>query len=229
MSSDKAIRFSKQCANCIPMRIHSTYTIWKVCWSAWLQQMCLENFNIFTLCAAKHLSHVMINAMKINTLWKCCKNCYGFQVFTIMYERLEKFSWNGRHNSLRPSDSYVRQKNNHHWFGQWLVAWSVRSYYLNQCWCIVNWTLRNKLQWNRSRNLYTFIQENAFGNVVCELSTILYRLQCLKGLRGRGIRYILWVQSIHVVPLQSSFEMKTTFKDKNDNLQGISCNIICML
>ena len=33
--------------------------------------------------------------------------------------------------------------------------------YLNQCWNIVNWTLRNKLQWNFNRNSYIFIQGNA--------------------------------------------------------------------
>ena len=38
-------------------------------------------------------------------------------------------------------------------------AWSAPSHYLNQCWDIVNWTLRNKSQWNLNRNLYIFIQE----------------------------------------------------------------------
>ena len=30
-----------------------------------------------------------------------------------------------------------------HWFRYWLVAYSVPNHYLNQCWAIVNWTLRN--------------------------------------------------------------------------------------
>ena len=38
----------------------------------------------------------------------------------------------------------------------------MQSHYLNQCWKIVYWTLRNKLQWNPNRNSYIFIQENAF-------------------------------------------------------------------
>ena len=29
-----------------------------------------------------------------------------------------------------------------------------------------DWTFGNKIQWNLSRNLYIFIQENAFENVV---------------------------------------------------------------
>ena len=38
-------------------------------------------------------------------------------------------------------------------------AWTAPSHYLNRCWNIVNWTLRNKLQWNFSQNSYIFIQE----------------------------------------------------------------------
>ena len=33
---------------------------------------------------------------------------------------------------------------------------------MNQCWNIVKWTLRNKLQWNFKRNWYIFLQENVF-------------------------------------------------------------------
>ena len=43
-----------------------------------------------------------------------------------------------------------------HWFVQWLVAYSAPSHYLNQCWVIVNWTLRNKLQWNFNQNAKLF-------------------------------------------------------------------------
>ena len=52
--------------------------------------------------------------------------------------------------------------------------------YLNQCWNIVNWTLRNKLQWNFNRNSYIFIQENVLQKVVCEMASILSRPQCVK-------------------------------------------------
>ena len=55
-----------------------------------------------------------------------------------------------------------------------------RQAYLNQCWIIVNWTLRNKLQWNLNRNSNIFIQENAFESVVCETAAILSRPQCVK-------------------------------------------------
>ena len=41
---------------------------------------------------------------------------------------------------------------NHHWFRWWLVARSVPSHYLNQCWFIINWTLGNKFQCNLNEN-----------------------------------------------------------------------------
>ena len=46
---------------------------------------------------------------------------------------------------------------------------------LNICWLFVNWTLRNKLQWNLNQNTKRFIQEHAFENVVCEMAVILSR------------------------------------------------------
>ena len=62
-----------------------------------------------------------------------------------------------------------------------------QSHYLNQCWNIVNWTLRNKLQWNINGNQYIFIQENAFENVVCELTAILSRPQCVNPWHARSL------------------------------------------
>ena len=50
----------------------------------------------------------------------------------------------------------------------------------NQCWNIVNWTLRNKLQWNVNKNFNIFIEENTFESVVCEMAAILSRPQCAK-------------------------------------------------
>ena len=40
---------------------------------------------------------------------------------------------------------------------------------------------RNRLQWNVNRNLYIFIQENPFENVVWKMAAILSRPQCVKG------------------------------------------------
>ena len=51
-----------------------------------------------------------------------------------------------------PCAAYIRQWSGEHWFRQWLVAYSAPSRYLNQCWVIFNWTLRNNLQWNLNQN-----------------------------------------------------------------------------
>ena len=60
-----------------------------------------------------------------------------------------------------------------HWFRYWLVTYLVLTYYLNQCCVIVNWTLRNELQWNFNQNTKLFIHENASENVVSKTPTIL--------------------------------------------------------
>ena len=53
------------------------------------------------------------------------------------------------------------------------------SHYLNQGWNIVNWILGPKIHWNLNRNLYIFIQENAFEIVIRKVAAILSRLQCV--------------------------------------------------
>ena len=50
---------------------------------------------------------------------------------------------------------------------------SAPSHYLNQCWIIVNWTLRNKRQWNFNQNTKLFIHENASENIIFEMAAIL--------------------------------------------------------
>ena len=54
-----------------------------------------------------------------------------------------------------------------HWFRYWLVAYSALSHYPNQRWDVINWTLRNKLQWNFNQNTNIFIQENVSENIIC--------------------------------------------------------------
>ena len=80
---------------------------------------------------------------------------------------------------------YMRRYSNQHWFRWWLVAWTAPSHYLNQCLSIINWTLRNKFQWNFNQNSSIFIQENAFENFVCEMASILSRRQCVDKMRPR--------------------------------------------
>ena len=59
------------------------------------------------------------------------------------------------------------------------------------CWNIVNWTLRNKLQWNFNQNSNIFIQENAFENVICEMTSILSRSQCVNRKRENQYGLVL--------------------------------------
>ena len=63
---------------------------------------------------------------------------------------------------------------------QWLVAYLAQSRYINQCWIIINWTLRNKLKWNFNQNKKIFIHENASENIVCEIAAILSRGRWVK-------------------------------------------------
>ena len=75
----------------------------------------------------------------------------------------------------------------HRWFRWWRrIACSAPSHYLNQCWLIVNWTLRNKYQWHLNRNSNFFIAENQIENVVCKMAAILCLPQCDK----------VWLQGI---------------------------------
>ena len=70
------------------------------------------------------------------------------------------------------------------------IAWRAPSHYMNQCWNIVNWTIRNKFQWNFNQYYNLFIQENACESVCCEMVAILSQPQCVKcdpqGWRGVG-------------------------------------------
>ena len=94
-------------------------------------------------------------------------------------------------NSLRQRDAYMRRETNHLLI--MACGLTVPSHYLNQWWSIVNWTLRNKLQWNFNRNLNIVIHENAFENVVCEMAAMLYRPQCVNCLwEVHSVRNLHW-------------------------------------
>ena len=58
-------------------------------------------------------------------------------------------------------------------------AWAAPCHYLKQCWNIINWTFRNKLQWNFNRNSNSFIQVSVFENIVWKVAVILSRPQCV--------------------------------------------------
>ena len=99
---------------------------------------------------------------------KCIRKCHLWKCLTF-------WSIHQCINSSPPSATYM-----HQWTGWALVQVMAchlfgDTHYLNQCRVIVNWTLRNKLQWNFNQNTKPFIHENASENVVCEMAAILSR------------------------------------------------------
>ena len=126
-----------------------------------------------------------------------------------------------RVNTLRPSDAYMSQEINHHWFRKWLVAWPAPSHYLNQCWDIVKWALGNKLQWNLNWNSYIFIQEYAFENVVRIMAAILSRPQCVKA--GTCVQSELWAPLGHIWPGRMNVQGKLAVVERENETQYFSC------
>ena len=74
--------------------------------------------------------------------------------------------------------------------------------FLNQCQNIVYLTLRNKLQWNFSRNSNIFFQKNALENAVCIIASISSRPQWVKsalvetGVNPIGHVEVIWPMMI---------------------------------
>ena len=76
----------------------------------------------------------------------------------------------------------------------------VPSHYLNQCWVIVYWVLRNKLQWNLNQITKLFFYKNTYENVALEITQLI---QSLTPTPTFGIKYFayfgthLWNMSSH--------------------------------
>ena len=94
--------------------------------------------------------------------WKSCNKNYSWR-----YPCKAPFL-----NPSAPSATFLCQ-----WTGS---AYLAPSHYLNQCQAIVNWTPRNKLQWNFFQDTKFFIHENASENNVCEMVAILFRGRWVK-------------------------------------------------
>ena len=73
---------------------------------------------------------------------------------------IHKFTIIGSDNGLAPSRRQV-------------IIWTNASH-------IAKSTLMKKLQWNINQNSYIFIQENAFENVICNMSAICIGLNVLR-------------------------------------------------
>ena len=132
---------------------------------------------------------------------RSCNITAGVQYFCQM-AAVELASVIVKLNSSPPGVAYMRQWTKHHWFRQWLVAWTAPSHYRIQFWLIVNWTLGSKLQWNPNRNLYIFIQQNALEIVVRKLVAILSRLlQCINRALWTAFAVLWFVVIILWVPI----------------------------
>ena len=70
----------------------------------------------------------------------------------------------------------------------------VPSHYLNQCWFILNWTLRNKFHWNFNQNTKSFIHKNASESIVCEMGAILSRGRWVNA-RKFGVDFFLSIST----------------------------------
>ena len=55
-------------------------------------------------------------------------------------------------------------------------SYSAPSHYLNQCWVIVNWTLRNKFEWN-----FIKIPNFSFTKMQLKISSVKWRSFCPGG------------------------------------------------
>ena len=93
----------------------------------------------------------IVGFVNLNIYWGipiCPVHCgWAVRESTPFTQRPLTVSGTDLNNSSPPSAAYMRQ-----WIGSALAQimacrHSAPSHYLNQCWVIVNWTVRNKLQW----------------------------------------------------------------------------------
>ena len=98
--------------------------------------------------------------------------------------------WEDWFNSYPPISAYMVP-----WIGSAVVQFNIssaRSHYINQCWVIVNWTLKNKLQWNFYQNKNVF-----FTEIHLKISLAKWRPFLVKGRWGKCFMLIeIWALDI---------------------------------
>ena len=97
---------------------------------------------------------------------------------------------------------------------------------MNQCWHIVNLTPWNKLELKYNQDLYIFIQENAFQNVICKMVTILSQPHCVNRLelmiqqqqtkQCKGVCIFYGIYCLFIV-------IKAGLCDCDDGVFGLQC------
>ena len=143
----------------------------------------VEEQNLYLHISVSSTGGISAFAYQLRDKWACsqCNRIYIYERPPAIYLNgiagcHDNYFWQFNWPPPPPPPPMPRisvRESDQHWFRQWLGAYSAPSHYLNQCWVIVNWTLRNKLQWIFSPKSNFFIQETAFEDVVCQLATIL--------------------------------------------------------
>ena len=146
----------------------------------WITSMC-NHGAAGCISEPRHSSCSSYNCLVYITLWICNRNSWLIALKTIIW-LLALTHW-GRVT--------------HIYFSK--IAWSVPSHYLNECWNIVKWALRNKLHSNCYWNSNVFIQENAFENVIWEMSAILSQPQCVNCSRACPVYVWDLIRDINMV------------------------------
>ena len=131
--------------------------------------------------AREHISGVYL--IRILEVWKheggkCISMLpWAYQYCILVYAQMNYLSLL-THLPLVPH--VCISESSQHWFRYRFLACSAPSHYLNQCWLIANWTLRNKLQWNFNQNIKLFIHENVSEITICDMLAILFKGRWVK-------------------------------------------------
>ena len=83
---------------------------------------------------------------------------------------------------------------------------------------IVNWTPRNKLQWNSKQNTKLLIHENASENVICQIGSHF--------VQGGWGNCIMWYRQVSVLPVDKQHYFHA---EKWHNIYHKTSNIRCTL
>ena len=69
----------------------------------------------------------------------------------------------------------MRQQAHHHWFRQWLDAWSAQAITWTNAGVLLTGTFRTNIQWDLERNSYIFVKEISLENAVFRTAGITSR------------------------------------------------------
>ena len=127
------------------------------------KMICMSIFVCLLLILSLWVNIELIQLLHMDMYIYILKNQVKFHIMMKQLQLYSAFNWWNKHDFAYKLSIFLTHL----------------GHYLNQCWNIVNWTLRNKLQWKFNRNSNIFIHENAIERVVCKIAAILSRPQCV--------------------------------------------------